>query len=58
MAHTYKDEHGVYTLYGDILLKLGREAEAKACYDKALATNNPEDRFSGIDIYLSYGNYL
>ncbi|WP_418978978.1 helix-turn-helix domain-containing protein [Alistipes sp.] len=58
LAHTYKDEHGVYTLYGDILLKLGREAEAKACYDKALATNNPEDRFSGIDIYLSYGNYL
>lgn len=58
LASNYKDEHGVYTLYGDILLRLGREAEARACYDRALATNNTDDRFSGIDIYLSYGNYL
>lgn len=57
-AEMYRDEHGVYTLYGNILLKCGEKEKAEKCYKTALAKNDIQDRLSGTDIFLSYGEYL
>lgn len=58
LVNTYGDREGAYSLYGDILLKLGKETEAVHYYKKALAEEKTRDYYSGIDAYLSYGTYL
>lgn len=58
LVNTYGDREGAYSLYGDVLLKLGKETEAVHYYKKALAEENSRDYYSGIDAYLSYGTYL
>lgn len=57
-AEMYNDEHGVYTLYGNILLECGEKDKAEECYKIALEKNDVSDKLSGTDIFLSYGEYL
>ena len=58
LAGDYSDERGVYSLYGDILMKLDRREEAAESYRKAISEGSARGRFSDVDAYLGYGNYL
>ena len=58
LARAYSDERGVYSLYGDILMALGRREEAAESYRKAIAEGSDSGRFSDVDAYLGYGRYL
>lgn len=58
MMDTYGDKRDIYTLYGDVLLAMGRDEEAVINYRKALDVDGNDKHFSGTDIYISYGKYL
>lgn len=58
MIDSFGDERDIYTLYGDVLLSMGRDDEAVINYRKALEADGNDKHFSGTDIYLSYGKYL
>lgn len=58
LSEIYGDKRGVFSLYADVLQKTGREEEALAYYRKALADDNVDGYYSGVDAHLSYGTYL
>lgn len=58
LAGEYSDERGVYSLYGDILVALGRKEEGVESYRKAISEGSDRGRFSDVDAYLGYGRYL
>lgn len=55
--HEFKDDGEVNTLYGDILFSMGNRAEAKSYYDKALVEVTAENRFTNLELFLSYGKW-
>ena len=58
LAEIYGDKRGVFSLYADVLRKVGREEDALVFYRKALADDSVDGYYSGVDAHLSYGTYL